>query len=130
MKKFLFISGVMAGGTAVILGAFGAHALKNTIGPEDMKIFEKAVHYQMYHALALLLSGILSGYGHPKTTGYAGIFFLAGILLFSGSLYLWAIRQPAGIENIAIIKYLPPFGGFSYIAGWTLLLISFIKKPL
>ena len=114
MQKTLVASGAALGGLAVILGAFAAHGLKSKLAPSMLEVFHTGVEYQFYHALALLAAGILG-------SRWAGICFLIGIVLFSGSLYaMSALNAPLGIVT--------PIGGLFFIAGWILLLIKVIKK--
>ncbi len=116
MSTTLFILGCLAGGLGVTLGAFGGHALSSRLSPERLRTFETGVRYQMYHALALLFTTSFSrlwGYSDRSVLpSVAGWLFLAGILLFSGSLYLLALtgqRQWGAVT---------PFGGLAFIAGW------------
>ena len=98
-------------------GAFGAHALRERLSPADLATFETAARYQMYHALALLAVGWLVERGHPRA-GLAGKLFLAGILLFSGSLYALTL---GGLPWMGAVT---PLGGVAMIAGWLALAIS------
>ncbi|MBM4134451.1 MAG: DUF423 domain-containing protein [Nitrospira sp.] len=114
--NFLLLGAVM-GGLGVAAGAFGAHALKPLLPAEMHAVFETAARYQMYHALALVLTGCLLERGEAAPEGHrflrlAGWLFLAGILLFSGSLYGLAL---SGIRWLGAIT---PIGGFCFIAGW------------
>ena len=86
-KKFL-VTAALLGALSVALGAFAAHQLKEIVAPDVLQIFETAVKYQMYHALALLATGILLSQFPSKQLRLAGNLFIAGIILFSGSLYL------------------------------------------
>src|SRR5215203_611065 len=88
MSKLFLVIGTILSGLAVILGAFGAHGLKKVADAETLAIYQTAVQYQMYHALALIFVGILSERFMSPFTGYAGFFFIGGVVLFSGSLYL------------------------------------------
>ncbi len=98
---------------AVALGAFGAHALKDTLALHTMtEVWNKAVLYQFVHALALLILAALPGGGRP-----AGWFFFGGIVLFSGSLYLLALT------NIRWLGAITPLGGLCFLAGWITLVI-------
>ena len=96
------------------MGAFGAPALRDRLSPADLATFETAARYQMYHALALLAVGWLVERGHPRA-GLAGRLFIAGIALFSGSLYLLTL---AGLRWMGAIT---PLGGASFIVGWIVL---------
>ena len=108
---------VRAGGLmmflAVALGAFGAHGLKNALTPEMKAVFETGVRYQAYHALALFVCAWLA----PKAPA-AGWCFLAGILLFSGSLYALALT---GVAKLGMIT---PLGGLLFLAGWAAVLLA------
>ncbi len=120
------IFGVLAsltGGLAVVLGAFGAHALKDRLEPAMLAAFNTAVHYQMLHATVVLVIVLLA-----RTSDSPGFFLgaagsmLAGILLFSGSLYLlvlWGWRWLGPIT---------PLGGALLIAGWGLLLVAMVRS--
>src|SRR4051812_27277660 len=95
MHKIFLVIGAILAGLSVILGAFGAHGLQKIINPVDFKqyqetlaVYQTAVQYQMYHALALLAVGILAERYNSGWIQYAGFFFISGIILFSGSLYL------------------------------------------
>jgi len=111
-RRFLFLAS-LGGGLAVILGAFGAHVLKGRLDPAHLEIFDVAVRYHMYHALALLgLASVLSRRPADRTLHAAGWLFLAGMVLFSGSLYLLTFT---GIRSLGVIT---PLGGLAFIAGW------------
>jgi uncharacterized membrane protein YgdD (TMEM256/DUF423 family) len=111
-RRFLFLAS-LAGGLAVILGAFGAHGLKGRLDPAQLDVFEVGVRYHMYHALALLaLAALLSRRPAERLLQAAGWLFLAGMVLFSGSLYLLALT---GIRALGMIT---PVGGHAFIAGW------------
>lgn len=126
-KKFLTCGSVMAA-LGVILGAFGAHALKSKLSTDNLQIFETAVRYQMYHSFALILVFILSDKLNPKLLNYSGSFFVAGIVLFSGSVYLLACRELLGIVGWEkILGPITPLGGLSFIIGWGCLTASSMK---
>ena len=95
-------------------GAFGAHALRDRLTPADLATFETAARYQMYHALALLAVGLLTDRGVTRA-GAAGWLFLAGVALFSGSLYLLVLTGQRWLGAVT------PFGGVAFIAGWVAL---------
>jgi len=117
---------------AVIIGAFGAHGLENLLSEHALQRFHTGVEYQFYHVAALLAVGILSNNGNiseknrdnkiPLLLKLSGIFFILGILLFSGSLYLYALT---GKTFFGIIT---PFGGLGFIGGWLLLILHTIKN--
>lgn len=110
-----FVIGAIAAGIAVILGAFGAHGLKSRVEPELLVVFETGVRYQMYHALALLAVGLARLHWPTATISLAGWFFLAGILIFSGSLYVMTATGERWLGAIT------PIGGVAFIIGWVLL---------
>ena len=128
MQKIFLSLGTLFAGLAVILGAFGAHALKEKIAADQLPIFETGVRYMMYHAFALIIVGLLfDKYGSP-TLSYSGYAFILGIVFFSGSLYLLSLRTILGIESTRFLGPITPLGGFCFITGWMLLLLAILKK--
>lgn len=125
-KSFLFTA-FLLGALAVALGAFGAHGLKKIAAPEQLQTFETAVRYQFYHVFALALAGIMVYYSIGNLAYWAGIFFIIGIILFSGSLYLLTYFGISGNDSMRWIGAVTPFGGLSFIAGWILLALSVFK---
>jgi len=103
--------GAVFGFLGVAAGAFGAHALRGAVTPDRLEIFETAVRYQMYHSLAIVLSGIL-GAARASTA------FLIGILIFSGSLYLLVLTGKRWLGAVT------PIGGVSFLVGWILLALA------
>lgn len=128
MHKIYLIIGVVLAGLAVALGAFGAHGLKKIVSPENVTIYQTGVQYQMYHALALILVGILSERILNDYLSYAGVLFVAGIVLFSGSLYLIVSLYAMNKTIPTVIGILTPVGGLFFILGWICLLVSILKK--
>lgn len=126
-RTFLFI-GSLLGAIAVALGAFGAHGLKKIVPPETVSSFQTGVQYQMYHALALLLTGIIYEKFTGKSIRWAGIFFILGIILFSGSLYFLTALKATDTVGLTGIGIITPFGGLFFIAGWLLLLAGVVRK--
>ncbi len=128
MQKIYLVIGIVLSGLAVALGAFGAHGLKKVVSADDVAIYQTGVQYQMYHAIALILVAILSERIYNGFVGYAGVLFVAGIILFSGSLYLiislHAINKPVPTA----VGILTPIGGLFFILGWTCLLLGILKK--
>lgn len=116
-KKFLSIAAWL-GALSVALGAFGAHTLKEYLSPQSLTTFETGVRYQFYHVFALALAGLLYTSYPNKKIKLAGNLFIAGILFFSGSLYLLSIL---GAENFKWIGAITPLGGVFFIAGWIFL---------
>jgi uncharacterized membrane protein YgdD (TMEM256/DUF423 family) len=122
VTKYLAITAFL-GIITIILGAFGAHALKESLSPESLKSFETAVRYQMYHVLFLLFintTQLLS----IKSKNTISLIVLLGILFFSGSIYAITI----GNVNPKLIWFITPLGGLLFIVGWILLFLNIIKK--
>lgn len=122
MHKLFLASGSVLGGLAVMIGAFGAHALKQTLEASGrIDTFETAVKYQFYHALALILLGnLMMNLKHSYLT-YSGYSFIAGVIIFSGSLYILCLT---GITKFGMVT---PVGGLFMIAGWLLLTLGVLK---
>lgn len=117
----------LTGALSVLLGAFGAHWLKQQLSTDNMQVFETGVRYQFYHVFALLAVAMLyKDYGGAKLK-WSGYCFIAGIILFSGSLYaLSYLRQQN--PDMKWIGAITPIGGVAFIAGWILLGLSVRKK--
>ena len=115
-RTFSFI-GAILGFIGVALGAFGAHGLRGRLSPEMLAIFETGVRYQMYHVFAILIIAAAIGHlGTARVLVIAGWCFFAGILLFSGSLYVLSLT---GVGTLGAIT---PLGGVLLLAGWALLI--------
>jgi uncharacterized membrane protein YgdD (TMEM256/DUF423 family) len=128
MHKSFLITAALLGATGVALGAFGAHKLKEIAAPETVATFQTGVTYQMYHVFALLAVGILYAYIPAAQLVWAGRLFIAGIILFSGSLYLMTALKAGGSVGISGIGIITPFGGLAFIAGWILLALAVWRK--
>ena len=128
MHKLYLISGSVFAGLGVVLGAFGAHGLKQIVGPETVATFQTGVQYQMYHAFALLIVGILYERLPHSLVSWAGGLFIGGIILFSGSLYLLAALKAANKVGLGGVGIITPIGGLLFIAGWILLLMGILKS--
>lgn len=123
MHKTLLIAGTLLGGLGVAIGAFGAHALRATlIQSGRLETFETAVKYQFYHALALLLVGILYAAFPNRLVLNAGYSMLAGVIVFSGSLYILCLT---GMRWLGAVT---PIGGVLMIIGWGLLLLGILRN--
>ena len=122
MNKNLSITAIL-GMLSILLGAFGAHALKEKLGVDALQSFETGVRYQMYHVLALLFVNTYSGFSSKAKSTISWLFFM-GILCFSGSIY--AIT--AGGIDPKLIWFVTPLGGLLFIIGWLVMLLNFIKK--
>ena len=118
MDRLFLRLGAVAGFVGVALGAFGAHALRARLSAEHLSVFETGVRYQLVHALALVLVGFLIGRRPERLIIVAGWLFTAGIVLFSGSLYILSIT---GTTAVGIVT---PVGGLCFLAGWACLALS------
>ncbi|MDQ7986172.1 DUF423 domain-containing protein [Pseudomonas sp. G34] len=115
MVRLWLLLSAFAGFSGVALGAFAAHGLKSRLSAEYLAVFQTGTHYQLIHALALLGVAILALLAPGRLVNLAGGFFTAGIVLFSGSLYLLTLT---GIGKLGIVT---PFGGLAFLAGWACL---------
>jgi len=115
MDRIFFVIGSLLAAIAVGLGAFGAHALRATLTAADLATFETAVRYQMYHALALLAVAWAVTRWPSSGVTVAGWAFVAGILIFSGSLYVLVLTGQRWLGAVT------PLGGLAFLLGWALL---------
>jgi uncharacterized membrane protein YgdD (TMEM256/DUF423 family) len=120
MDKTFLLLGAVAAFLAVILGAFGAHALRGRLSPEMLAVFQTGVQYHMYHALALILVSAIMGRMSGWLIQTAGWCFVAGIVLFSGSLYLLAAT------GVTVLGAVTPIGGLAFLIGWACLAFAAI----
>ena len=121
--RYLLIAGFLSGGLAVILGAFGAHMMHETLVRNGrLETYRTAVTYQFVHSMALILTAILYHFFPSRLIYVSALLFLAGIVLFSGSLYILSFNG-----NI-IYGILTPAGGLCFISAWLLPVLAFIKK--
>lgn len=119
LQKFHLICGSMNLLLVVILGAFGAHALKDRLSESMMAVYQTGIQYHFYHAVGLMLVGILAFHiNAPSLLKWSGGLMLSGIVLFSGSLYLLAMTETRWLGMIT------PFGGLAFILSWLLLAIA------
>ncbi|HKK15820.1 MAG TPA: DUF423 domain-containing protein [Gammaproteobacteria bacterium] len=124
VKLFLSLGAINAG-LAVLLGAFGAHALKTRLTQEMLNVYQTGVHYHFYHALGLILTGILlQVLPASSLIKSAGWCMVAGIILFSGSLYLLSIY---GFKWLGPVT---PLGGTAFIVAWILLFTGIIRSSI
>jgi uncharacterized membrane protein YgdD (TMEM256/DUF423 family) len=112
MDRIFAALGAFSGFIAVAAGAFGAHALRQRLPPELVAVFETGARYQMYHALALLAAAWAAGQSRSRAINCAGWCFVAGTLLFCGSLYVLALTGKGWVGMIT------PLGGVAFLAGW------------
>ncbi len=121
MSKYLVAIGAVSAFVSVAAGAFGAHGLKARLTADMLAIFETGARYQMYHALALVLTGLLATVRpHPAFTS-AGWAWIIGTVLFSGSLYALAL------SGIRVLGAVTPLGGLAFLVGWALLTWGAVK---
>jgi len=118
MIKLGLLSGAVFAGLSIVLGAFGAHALKEQLSAYSMSVYEKAVLYQMFHALAILLLTAISRNIQGLNFDSSIWCFIIGIILFSGSLYILAI------SDIKWLGMITPIGGLLFIVGWFLVILK------
>ena len=122
MDRFFIISGSLSGGIGVAAGAFGAHALRARLEPRMLEVFETGARYQMYHAIAMLAAAWIVTRFPGALSNASGWLFLAGTLLFSGSLYAMALT---GVRALGAIT---PLGGVCFIAGWACLALAAMRQ--
>jgi uncharacterized membrane protein YgdD (TMEM256/DUF423 family) len=115
MDRLFFGLGSASALIAVALGAFGAHGLRTRIVPDMLTTFEIGVRYQMYHALALLVVGAIAARLPAGAVSAAGWLFVAGTVIFSGSLYILALTGQRWLGAVT------PLGGLAFLAGWAVL---------
>ncbi|WP_153720795.1 DUF423 domain-containing protein [Sporosarcina cascadiensis] len=121
---FFIIAGAINAAIAVAFGAFGAHALKDRLSEHYLAIWETAVQYQMFHAVGLITVGILMSsalLGPSAALSWSGYLLLAGVIIFSGSLYVLSL------SGIGILGAITPIGGVAFIAGWIMLIVAVVK---
>jgi uncharacterized membrane protein YgdD (TMEM256/DUF423 family) len=118
MDKTFLLIGSLAAFLAVAFGAFGAHALRARLSADMLTVFETGARYQMYHALAIVLVALILGRLDGWLVRTAGWMFVAGIVLFSGSLYALALT---GVTTLGAVT---PLGGLAFLVGWALLVVA------
>lgn len=121
--RWALVAAAIAGLLAVMAGAFGAHGLRHLVSERSLEVFQTAVSYQIYHALALMAASLIPPLGlSRKLLTLACSFWLAGMLLFSGSLYLLVLTGTHWLGPVT------PVGGVSFMVGWGLLIVAALKK--
>lgn len=125
-KRFIRYAAIL-GALSVALGAFGAHALKKFVEADAVATFDTGVRYQFYHTFAVLVVGILYRRMPGKLMEWAGILFISGIVLFSGSLYLLTYLNATETVGLNGVGAITPLGGLCFIAGWICLFIQSFK---
>ncbi len=122
MARWFIILGALNSFLSVALGAFGAHGLKSRVTPELLDTFQTGARYEMYHGLALILVGVLVRlFPQQGLLHWAGWAFISGTILFCGSLYAIVFTGVRGFGAVA------PLGGLSFMAGWVIILMTFLK---
>jgi len=121
-SRVLIMAGGILGLLGVVAGAMGVHALRDVLDAKALNTFETGVRFQMYHALALLAVGSLAGRWKTGFVKLSGVLFTAGVVLFSGSLYILAIT------GIGVFGAIAPLGGLSLMAAWTSLIAGAIRQ--
>ncbi|MES2685006.1 MAG: DUF423 domain-containing protein [Pseudomonadota bacterium] len=122
LAQLAVLTGAVYGFLGVGFGAFGAHALKTRLAPEMLAVWKTAVEYQLYHALALLLVGLIATQKPSISISNSAICFALGVLVFSGSLYVLAL---SGVRWLGAIT---PIGGLLFLIGWALLFWAALKR--
>ena len=128
MHKGFIKTAAIFGALSVAIGAFAAHTLKGSISNYALEIFETAVKYQFYHVFGLLAVGILYSQFPSKTMKWAGYLFIAGIILFSGSLYILTYVKAAVLPGYNWVGAITPLGGLCFIMGWIFIFVGLSKK--
>lgn len=126
MNKRIIIFSAIFGALGVMLGAFGAHSLKKILSPDELEIWHTAVQYHFYHTFALLFLSTFARFRN-KIINFSSYCFTAGILLFSGSLYLMALKDVLGWSNVSFLGPITPIGGVFFILGWLSLLLAALR---
>ena len=128
MNKPILLKGAILGAIAVVLGALGAHALKNILTLDQLSSFETGVKYQIYHAILLVILSLMVKSTSSKYLLTAVNLIFLGVILFSGSIYLLTLKNILGIEFLKFAGPITPIGGILLVAGWFLLIIEALKK--
>jgi len=127
LNKLFLLFAAIAGALAVLSGAMLAHELKQRMPEAALEVYEVAVRYQFYHVFALIAAGILSDRFPGSWMNRAGSLFIAGIVLFSGSLYLISALMTKGVAIPTVLGICTPLGGIGFIGGWICLSIAVLR---
>lgn len=119
--RILLIIGAVFGFLSVALGAFGAHMLEDVLPEKQIKTWEKAVNYQMFHTVPIIIAGLLLTKAQLSSLAWAGWLFIVGTVLFAGSLYIYSTT---GAKFLAMIT---PFGGVTFLVAWVLFGYGLVK---
>jgi uncharacterized membrane protein YgdD (TMEM256/DUF423 family) len=123
MERTFLALGALSAAVSVAAGAFGAHALRARLAPELLAVFETGARYQMFHALGLVAAAWASARFPGAAPAWAGWLFVAGTVLFSGSLYALAL------SGVRVLGAVTPLGGVAFIAGWVALAAAAVRAP-
>ncbi|WAC40889.1 DUF423 domain-containing protein [Pedobacter sp. SL55] len=126
MNKRIILTAAFFGALAVILGAFGAHGLKSMVTPSQLETWQKGVEYQFYHTFAILYLSTFARYKN-KLIGFSFLSFVLGIVFFSGSLYLLALKDAYHLSFAQVLGPITPIGGLFFILGWIFLFLAALK---
>ena len=128
MKMNSVKTGAIIAALSIMMGAFGAHLLKDILSEKALALYETGIKYQLYHAFALIIAGILYQLSPDKKIKTASTLFLLGILFFSGSLYVLCYKINNNIGGLKWVGPITPLGGLCLIAGWIFLAIGYKRK--
>jgi uncharacterized membrane protein YgdD (TMEM256/DUF423 family) len=129
-QRYLLMVAAFLGALSVALGAFGAHGLKSRLAPEQLQVFETGVRYMFYHVLAMFLLAVFPNQSEMHYITYAALFFMAGILFFSGSLFLLSCRDILGIVSWKWLGPVTPVGGLFFVLGWISIMMHAIRMKI
>ncbi|KYP14863.1 DUF423 domain-containing protein [Flavihumibacter sp. CACIAM 22H1] len=128
MSRSILSGAAILGALAVILGAFGAHGLKQLVPAETVTTFDTGVRYHFYHVFALLATGLISIHYPSSLLKRAAQSFWVGIFLFSGSLYLLTFLKATETVGLSKLGLITPVGGLFLVLGWVLLFLALLKR--
>jgi uncharacterized membrane protein YgdD (TMEM256/DUF423 family) len=124
MQRTFFRTAAILAMFSVMLGAFGAHVLKEYLTEQSLDSFQTATMYMMNHAIALFIVGKMYRHYKKKTMVWAGNFFVMGIIMFSGSIYLSIVLKFLGYDKLTLVNLITPVGGLMFILGWLMMFVS------
>ena len=124
MQRTFFRIAAIIAMISVILGAFGAHLLKEHISEQSLASFQTATTYMVNHAIALFIVGMMYRHYKKKSIIWSGSFFVMGIIMFSGSIYLSIVLKFLGYDQLTLVNIITPVGGLMFILGWFILFVS------
>lgn len=124
MHRYLIRLGAILAALSVLFSAFSAHFLQPIMTSKDFYSFQTAVNMEFFHSIGLIILGILGKRYPTSYINWSGIFFMAGIILFSGSIYLLTLANSFFDSNITMLGLVTPIGGVAFFAGWVMLLMG------